>query len=459
MPIKLLVTHAGDAAPPDEYVFEHETVMIGRDNANLLTLPDPARLISKHHAEIRETDVGFELVDLGSKNFTYLNGKRLTSGQPALLNPGDRFKIGEFEVVFYPEAPADPEENRTVFVASFVNPFEEPAEKLAEVLGSLRRVYAGESGPRRSDALRDALEAALIGGGDEPGAIVARQLSGGEESFGMVAMPAAHVPPPAAPFAAPPEPMPPRSPEPPPAAYGAADPFAQTSASAFAPFLPPPSFAPPPLEPPGPASPAYAPPAPTPPPAYVPPPAQAPPPAYAPMSGSISAGEERLLDVLIEAVSKLAPIPWRFRHEFIGQTIVQTSESAFLYEKPPAELKAYLTDPQADDAERERRLAAMAEAVEAVAVHQLAMLDGYKASVQQGAQRLLDKVDPAPIEAEVEASSPMYKVPQFRSSAVLERLKEAHRELGGEDWSVAERRAFRPAFIKAYLARMTRRRS
>lgn len=170
-------------------------------------------------------------------------------------------------------------------------------------------------------------------------------------------------------------------------------------------------------------------------------------------------GGERLLDVLVEAVSKLVAIPWRFRHEFIGQTIVQSDDSAFLYEKAPPDLKAYLTDTRVDAQEREARLTTLAEAADAVAVHQLAMLDGYKASVQQGAKRLLDAVDPAPVEAEVEASSPMYKVPQLRSSAVLERIKETHRELSGEDWSVAERRAFRPAFIKAYLARMTRRKS
>ncbi len=445
MPIKLLVTHSGDSnAAPDEYVFDQETVMIGRDNANLLTLPDPARVVSKHHAEIRESDAGFELVDLGSKNFTYLNGKRLISGKPTLLNPGDRFKIGEFEVQFFPEAPSAPEEQRTVFVAAFENPFETAAEKLAEVLGSLRRVYAGADAGRRAHALRDALEAAMLGGGDEPGVIVATLLGGEAVSAGAAAPLA---PPPAA---SPPAPAPPPA-TPPPPAKGAADPFAQTSASAFAPFMPPsvlpadlPPQLPPQSPPPSPA-PAYTPP--------VPPPA----PTYASPSGSALAAGGRVLEVLAEAVSKLAPIPWRFRHEFIGQTIVHSGQSSNVYEMTADELKAYLTESLPDPAELERRFDAVAEAADAVAVHQLAMLDGYKASVQQGAKRLLDEVDPSPIEAEVEASSAMYKVPQLRSPVVLERVKEIHRELGGEDWSVAERRVFRPAFIKAYLARMTRR--
>ena len=451
MPIKLLVTHSGDSnAAPDEYIFDQETVMIGRDNANLLTLPDPGRVVSKHHAEIRESVAGFELVDLGSKNFTYLNGKRLNSGKPTLLSPGDRFKIGEFEIVFYPEAPSAPEENRTVFVASFENPFETAAEKLAEVLGSLRRIYASEDAGRRTHALRDALEGAMIGGGDEPGVIVASLLGGDAMAAGTVSEPF-----PAPPAALPPSPPPAQAPpaQAPPA-QGKDDPFAQTSASAFQPFMPPsvlPSELPPELPP---QAPRQAPPPSPSPPAYQPPA----PPAQAPQSGAAPVAGGRVLDVLVEAVAKLAPIPWRFRHEFIGQTIVQSSESTFVYEKTADELKAFLTEPLSDPSEQERRLTAVTEAADAVAVHQLAMLDGYKASVQQGAKRLLDEVDPAPIEEEVEASSAMYKVAQFRSPVVLERVKAIHHELGGEDWSVAERRVFRPAFIKAYLARMTRRR-
>ena len=450
MPIKLLVTHSGDSnAAPDEYRFEEETVMIGRDNANLLTLPDPARVVSKHHAEIRESAAGFELVDLGSKNFTYLNGKRLTSGQPTLLNPGDRFKIGEFEILFYPEAPSAPEEQRTVFVAAFENPFETAAEQLAEVLGTLRRTYAGADASRREHALREALEGAMIGGGDEPGVVVA-SLLGGDTVAGGIAPAAAPLG--AAPPAAPPPQAPPVQPAP---APGAADPFAQTSASAFAPFKPPvalPGDLPPQIPPavPPPAAPAM-------PPAV--PPAAPPPPAYASPSGSALAAGGRVVEVLAEALAKLAPIPWRFRHEFIGQTIMHSGQSQNVYDMTAEELKAYLTEPHPDPNELERRFEAVIEAADAVAVHQLAMLDGYKASVHQGAKRLLDEVDPEPVEEEVAASGAMYKMAQFRSPVVLEKLKEIHHELGGEDWSVAERRVFRPAFIKAYLARMTRRKS
>lgn len=428
MPIKLLVTSVGDDGPPDEYVFDQSPVSIGRDGANLLTLPDPVRVVSKQHAEIRDIGTAFHLVDLGSKNYTYLNGTRLAAGEPVVLQPGDAFTIGDFELRFYPEAPAEPNYDQTVFAASFVNPFAEPAEQLAAVLGDLRRVFASESGSHRDEALRDALQAAMLGGGDEPGQIVAEALGG-------------------TPAATPPS--------------------------------PPPSYAPPP------APPAYTPPAPTAPPAQdmldpdpptaferpvvpsegfsSPPPPATPdpfPPVATPGAGAAPDGRTaRIVDVLAESVARLTGIPRQFRREFIGQTMTHTQDMAFLYENSPSELKDLLLDPSADAQTLEQRLGAIRDATEEAVVHQLAMLDGYKASVQDGAQRLLGEVNPDPIEEEVEASNPMYKVPQLRAAAVIERLKETHRELGGEDWSVAERRAFRPAFIKAYLARMSRRRS
>ena len=129
MPIKLRVTHGSDAHAPEVHVFDRETVMIGRDESNLLALPDPSRIVSKHHAEVRETEQGYELVDLGSKNFTYLNGKRLTSGHPSPLRDGDRFKIGEFEIAFEKTVAAD--EDRTVFAARFDDTPEETREEPA----------------------------------------------------------------------------------------------------------------------------------------------------------------------------------------------------------------------------------------------------------------------------------------------------------------------------------------
>src|SRR5690606_20064653 len=125
-----------------------------------------------------------------------------------------------------------------------------------------------------------------------------------------------------------------------------------------------------------------------------PPPDYPAPHAYAPSPapGGTTGPPDRLLDALVEAASKLTSIPWQFRREFIGQTVVQSDDAAFLFEKTPSELKAFLLDPHVGAGEAERRAAAIKAATEAAVVHQLAMLDGYKASVQDGAKRLLEEV-------------------------------------------------------------------
>jgi hypothetical protein len=79
---------------------EAQQALVGRG----LQLPlscafDPA--ISDPHAEIRYQGGVVLLVDLNSINGTYLNGIKLTAGQPASLNLGDRIHMGQtdFQVV------------------------------------------------------------------------------------------------------------------------------------------------------------------------------------------------------------------------------------------------------------------------------------------------------------------------------------------------------------------------
>jgi type VI secretion system protein ImpI len=70
---------------------------IGRDAHLDWTLPDPERIVSSKHCEIRRRDNAYWLTDL-STNGTYLNGsdKRLTG--PHRLRDGDRLAIGHYIV-------------------------------------------------------------------------------------------------------------------------------------------------------------------------------------------------------------------------------------------------------------------------------------------------------------------------------------------------------------------------
>ncbi|HET6568254.1 MAG TPA: FHA domain-containing protein, partial [Rhodothermales bacterium] len=141
MMIRLLVSRTSGSPHPNEYTFDQESIILGRDSASHLALPDPQRVVSKRHAEIRCQHDTVQLLDLGSKNFTYLNERKLQPGIPYELHGGDAIRVGEFEILYEPVLLAEADYDRTIFDASFVNPFEEDAERLATAWRSIREKF------------------------------------------------------------------------------------------------------------------------------------------------------------------------------------------------------------------------------------------------------------------------------------------------------------------------------
>lgn len=81
------------------FVF-YENIGIGRGKSfpqfeKFLTVSDDPR-VSKMHCAIIEKDKKLYLKDMGSRNGTYLNGKRIT--QPVLLQRDDTIRVGETEI-------------------------------------------------------------------------------------------------------------------------------------------------------------------------------------------------------------------------------------------------------------------------------------------------------------------------------------------------------------------------
>jgi ABC-type multidrug transport system ATPase subunit len=72
-----------------------QRIRIGRAPDNDITLAD--LLVSRHHAEIRRSGDGYQVVDLGSRNGTYVNGRQVPT---AALDPGDLLAIGRHQFVF-----------------------------------------------------------------------------------------------------------------------------------------------------------------------------------------------------------------------------------------------------------------------------------------------------------------------------------------------------------------------
>jgi pSer/pThr/pTyr-binding forkhead associated (FHA) protein len=97
---KLLVDYAATPGKHRALTFAQDRVSIGRGQANDVKLTNPLRLVSRRHAEIRRQAGACWIVDLGSKNATWLNGRRLEADRPYLLQHGDRFLVGDFRIEF-----------------------------------------------------------------------------------------------------------------------------------------------------------------------------------------------------------------------------------------------------------------------------------------------------------------------------------------------------------------------
>ncbi|SCG44585.1 FHA domain-containing protein [Micromonospora halophytica] len=74
--------------------------VIGRTPDADIAVPDPH--LSRRHAEVRLTDAGALLVDLGSTNGTWLNDRRIIGAEP--LADGDVIRLGHTELRFFDPA-------------------------------------------------------------------------------------------------------------------------------------------------------------------------------------------------------------------------------------------------------------------------------------------------------------------------------------------------------------------
>jgi serine/threonine protein kinase len=96
--------------PPEGYELEidapgHEpalmsltnsVVTLGRNADNDVVLP--ADGVSRHHARLQATSLGWEVLDLGGPNGTWLEDRRLRPQEPAPFLPGANLKIGPYDL-------------------------------------------------------------------------------------------------------------------------------------------------------------------------------------------------------------------------------------------------------------------------------------------------------------------------------------------------------------------------
>lgn len=88
----------GEGIPFTEFELKRMATTLGRQEGNDILLLDGK--VSRRHADIISVGGKTVLVDLGSANGTFLNGRRLTPNEQANLQHGDKIMLGDVELIF-----------------------------------------------------------------------------------------------------------------------------------------------------------------------------------------------------------------------------------------------------------------------------------------------------------------------------------------------------------------------
>ena len=86
--------------PPSTIALTHAVITLGRSGENDIVLP--ADGVSRQHTRIRATALGWEVIDLGGVNGTWINDRRLAANNPTPLYPGIRIQVGPYELQLIP---------------------------------------------------------------------------------------------------------------------------------------------------------------------------------------------------------------------------------------------------------------------------------------------------------------------------------------------------------------------
>ncbi|HET8707499.1 MAG TPA: type VI secretion system-associated FHA domain protein TagH [Pseudomonadales bacterium] len=94
--IKAVSLNGQPLTPPTSAVFDERGGTLGRKDDCTLVLPDPERLISRHHAIIEYRGGQFIVRDQGTGTPVYVNRQALGNGRETALRAGDELRIGGY---------------------------------------------------------------------------------------------------------------------------------------------------------------------------------------------------------------------------------------------------------------------------------------------------------------------------------------------------------------------------
>jgi pSer/pThr/pTyr-binding forkhead associated (FHA) protein len=375
MSAKIKITKDNQPQWSQEYVFDQETIAIGRDDTNDLRLESTTSVVSRQHAQIKQHGDSYRIVDLNRRNFTFVNGEKLRPGVEYEVKDGDRIKICDIDLHFFVERSQGEPEAVPKPAEEFPNPFVEDVKGLAVRLDEICLKYDLEGHPGKETALHDAARQAVT-----------------EFRF-------------------------------------------HRAAELLAPLLSPPKET-----------------------TFI----------SEEKSGAAEATlssfgrVQSLLDILLAFLIKLIQARGQFRLEFIGETMIKKVKSFSIYSCSEEELKSFLFDPAIPAQESQKRIEQIRGITDEIMLHQISMLDGYKAGISEGPKKLLERMDPSLLKKQLATMKwklgPIklsYRaLPILYQKKLIRLFSDVHKELQQEDQAIIEKKYFRPAYIRNYYKRM-----
>jgi len=141
----------------DAHPLSTKTIRIGRQPDNDIALTGDLD-VSRHHAELRRNPEGsFEIIDLGTHNGTYVNGKRIVSktlAEQDIISIGHAtFRLSHGELRQYPEEGAMTIADRLDSLGIELPPLFPPAGNYLPCVIDEGLVYVGGHGPIAVDQM------------------------------------------------------------------------------------------------------------------------------------------------------------------------------------------------------------------------------------------------------------------------------------------------------------------
>ncbi|MCZ7610515.1 MAG: FHA domain-containing protein [Ignavibacterium sp.] len=394
--MKLLITlrKTSDNSFNRKFEFTQFPVKLGREADNDIVLEDQRKVVSRNHAKIIDTDGLTQIVDLGSANFTYLNGNKLFPNDGNALKTGDLIKIGDYELdvvleqIMVENAPQWDDQKTMIFS----NPFVDEVQKISDSILKLSEKYFYDESPLKGEMLRMSIMQGLDGLlSNDVNKVLSEYFASKflDQNFSS-----------------------PGKTELPPKILSEEKPQIKSNTQTSHPTQS----------------------------------------AKPQIDYSFSSYFSESVDVLLDTVTKLIQGYLQFRQEFFGVTIYQTIPTGSL-----KDIKEYLFNPDLSAEEQKKRISLIKEETQKLLTHQIGILEGYRTSATEGSQSLLQSLDPEIIERETlskQTSAMDNLIPNAKKVKILEAIKTNYKKYISDPYHL-EKKYFRPPFIKGYQKRIS----